>query len=104
MPYVASDHTKKYDPEALRQRIPGWGADSDPADRPSHPREKLQDPEDVGAHWTFPPRQEPSGSRERSVEHTMLPPVFGTVARAVGRLYEPPRRKPGPLSLNVSGF
>lgn len=78
MPYVASDHSKKYDPEALRQRIPGWGADSDPADRPSHPREKLRDPEDTGAHWTVPVRQEPVGNRERSVEHTAMTPVFGT--------------------------
>jgi hypothetical protein len=78
MPYVASDHSKKYDPEALRQRIPGWGVDSDPADRPSHPRERVVDPEANGAHWTFPVRQEPDGNRERSVEHTMLPPVFGT--------------------------
>jgi hypothetical protein len=77
MPYVANDHAKKYDPEELRRRIPGWGADSDPADRPSHPRESIE-PESTGAHWTFPVRQEPAGNRERSVEHTMLPPVFGT--------------------------
>ena len=77
MPYVASDHTKKYDPEALRQRIPGWGVDSDPADRPSHPRERI-DPEATGAHWTFPERQEYEGDRERSIEHQMLTPVFGT--------------------------
>jgi hypothetical protein len=77
MPYVASDHTKKYDPEELRRRIPGWGADSDPADRPSHPWHRRV-PEDTGAHWEFPERQKPTGDRERSVEHTMLPPVFGT--------------------------
>lgn len=77
MPYVASDHTKKYDPEALRRRIPGWGVDSDPADRPSHPRERTE-PEATGAHWTFPVLQEPREGRERSVEHEMLTPVFGT--------------------------
>jgi hypothetical protein len=77
MPYVASDHTKKYDPEALRQRIPGWGVDSDPADRPSHPRERTT-PEELGAHWTFPERQQSAGRRERSIEHQMLTPVFGT--------------------------
>ncbi|WP_374008606.1 hypothetical protein [Leifsonia sp. LS-T14] len=77
MPYVASDHTKKYDPEALRRRIPGWGVDSDPADRPSHPRERI-DPEATGAHWAFPERQKYEGRRERSIEHEMLPPVFGT--------------------------
>ncbi|WP_285114460.1 hypothetical protein [Leifsonia sp. fls2-241-R2A-40a] len=77
MPYVASDHTKKYDPDALRQRIPGWGVDSDPADRPSHPRERV-DAESTGAHWTLPVLQEPREGRERSVEHEMLTPVFGT--------------------------
>ncbi|WP_431246335.1 hypothetical protein [Leifsonia xyli] len=76
MPYVARDHTKKYDPEALRRRIPGWGVDSDPADRPSHPRERF-DPEATGAHWEFPERQEAAGYRERSIEHQMLTPVFG---------------------------
>ena len=77
MPYIASDHTKKHDPEELRARIPGWGVDKDPADRPSFPKERI-DPDATGAHWTFPPRQEPRGSRERSIEHAMLTPVFGT--------------------------
>jgi hypothetical protein len=78
MPYIAGDHEKHIDREALRARIPGWGVDSDPADRPSYPRERF-DPEGTGAHWTFPERQEPAGGfRERSIEHTMLPPVFGT--------------------------
>jgi len=88
MPYVASDHTKKYDPDALRQRIPGWGVDSDPADRPSYPRERRgpdgQGEPAPGAHWTIPPRQEPHGNRERSIEHTMLPPVFGTAQPLTG--------------------
>jgi len=77
MPYVASDHTKNLDREALRQRIPGWGVDSAPADRPSHPRERTV-PEDTGAHWTLPVLQEPREGREKSVEHSMLTPVFGT--------------------------
>jgi hypothetical protein len=77
MPYIASDHAKRYDPEALRQRIPGWGVDSDPADRPSHPRE-LVDAEHTGAHWTLPVLQEPREGRECSIEHEMLTPVFGT--------------------------
>lgn len=82
MPYTASQHEKKYSPEELRARIPGWGVDSDPADRPSYPRERRgpdgQGEPAPGVHWTFPRRQEPSGNRERSVEHEMLPPVFGT--------------------------
>ncbi|MFP3467479.1 hypothetical protein [Leifsonia sp. SIMBA_070] len=77
MPYVASDHRKKFDPEALRQRIPGWGVDSDPADRPSFPKERTE-PEDLGAHWDLPELQQPREGRERSVEHEMLTPVFGT--------------------------
>jgi hypothetical protein len=77
MPYTASDHTKHFDPDALRQRIPGWGVDKDPADRPSFPRERI-DPEATGAHWTLPELQQPRAGREKSVEHTMLPPVFGT--------------------------
>ncbi|MFF1571129.1 hypothetical protein ACFVWR_00135 [Leifsonia sp. NPDC058292] len=78
MPYIADDHRKQFSPDELRARIPGWGADADPSDRPSVPREKLDLP--TGAHWTFPDRQEPSAGRERSIEHGMLPPVFGTSA------------------------
>lgn len=63
--------------EELRARIPGWGVDLDPADRPSYPRERV---EPTGAHWELPERQPEHRPRERSVEHEMLPPVFGTVA------------------------
>jgi hypothetical protein len=64
-------------PEQLRQRIPGWGVDLDPRDRPSVP--KLQFQEDLtGAHWEFPERQPERYPRERSPEHGMLTPVFGT--------------------------
>ena len=63
--------------EELRARIPGWGADLDPADRPSYP--KLLDPRPrEGAHWEFPDRQPERTPRERSVEHAVLTPVFGT--------------------------
>jgi hypothetical protein len=64
-------------PDELRARIPGWGVDLDPKDRPSVP--KLQWQEDLtGAHWEFPERQPERYPRERSVEHGMLTPVFGT--------------------------
>lgn len=63
--------------DELRARIPGWGADLDPADRPSVPRE-VYDPAATGAHWEFPERQPEKWPRERSIEHAMLPPVFGT--------------------------
>jgi hypothetical protein len=63
--------------EKLRERIPGWGADLDPKDRPSVP--KLQVQEDLtGAHWEFPDRQPEKWPRERSIEHKFLTPVFGT--------------------------
>ena len=63
--------------DQLRARIPGWGADLDPADRPSYPRERFA-PEATGAHWEFPERQPEKWPRERSIEHQMLTPVFGT--------------------------
>ena len=61
----------------LRARIPGWGADLDPNDRPAVPQERF-DPDLSGAHWEFPERQPELRPRERSVEHASLTPVFGT--------------------------
>jgi len=63
--------------EELRARIPGWGVDLDPKDRPSVPKEKF-DPTFSGAHWEFPERQPELWPRERSIEHAFLTPVFGT--------------------------
>ena len=63
--------------EQLRARIPGWGADLDPKDRPSVPRERF-DRGLTGAHWEFPERQPEKWPRERSIEHKFLTPVFGT--------------------------
>jgi hypothetical protein len=74
--YVRDKRTPPPSREELRARIPGWGADLDPADRPSYP--KLQYPADTGAHWEFPDRQPETFPRERSIEHAMLTPVFGT--------------------------
>ncbi|GGA68691.1 hypothetical protein GCM10011490_18980 [Pseudoclavibacter endophyticus] len=64
-------------PDELRARIPGWGVDLDLADRPSHPKEQFIP---TGAHWDFPERQSEDRPRERSIEHQMLTPVFGTTA------------------------
>ena len=75
-PYVAGKARPKKSAEYLRSQIPGWGADLDPADRPSYPRE--QPGIETGAHWDFPERQPEKWPRERSVEHAFLPPVFGT--------------------------
>jgi hypothetical protein len=63
--------------DELRARIPGWGADLDPKDRPSVPKLQWQDGR-TGAHWEFPERQVEKWPRERSIEHAFLTPVFGT--------------------------
>ena len=63
--------------DELRARIPGWGVDLDPRDRPSVPRLQF-DPSLTGAHWEFPERQPENRPRERSIEHKFLTPVFGT--------------------------
>ncbi|MDG6110467.1 hypothetical protein Daura_28415 [Dactylosporangium aurantiacum] len=77
MTYTADKPLTAESSAALRARIPGWGADLDPRDRPSVPREKF-DPGLSGAPWDFPERQQERRPRERSIEHAMLPPVFGT--------------------------
>ncbi|MBD7956234.1 hypothetical protein H9651_01105 [Microbacterium sp. Sa4CUA7] len=76
MPYTADKPGSTPDTDALRARIPGWGADLDPADRPAFPREQ---PDIVtGAHWELPEQQPGGEGRERSIEHERLTPVFGT--------------------------
>ena len=75
--YVRNRRTPPPSREELRARIPGWGVDLDPADRPSHPKLRYA-PEETGAHWDFPERQPEKWPRERSIEHAMLTPVFGT--------------------------
>lgn len=82
-PYTAEKPQRTKSSDQLRGLIPGWGVDLDPKDRPSYPRERF-DPEATGAHWDFPERQEEKWPRERSIEHTMLPPVFGTSAPPKG--------------------
>lgn len=76
MPYTAAKPGTQPTPEELRGRIPGWGADLDPADRPAFPREVPGI--DTGARWELPDPQPVDGYRERSVEHERLTPVFGT--------------------------
>ena len=76
MPYTADKPGHAARPEVLRERIPGWGADLDRADRPAFPRE--QPGIVTGAHWQQPEQQPDLHRRERSVEHERLTPVFGT--------------------------
>jgi hypothetical protein len=82
MPYTSQKPPIAESSDALRARIPGWGVDLDPADRPSGRRLVLQ--EDTGAHWDFPDRQPEKWPRERSLEHASLPPVFGTTCPPKG--------------------
>ena len=77
MVYTADKPKLAESSDDLRARIPGWGADLDPKDRPSVPQEQF-DPELNGAHWEFPERQPEKWPRERSIEHKFLTPVFGT--------------------------
>ena len=77
MTYTSEKPPLPVSTEELRARIPGWGVDLDPKDRPSVPREQF-DPNLSGAHWDFPERQPEKWPRERSIEHKFLTPVFGT--------------------------
>jgi hypothetical protein len=77
MAYTAGKPPLAESSDQLRARIPGWGVDLDPKDRPSVPRERF-DPAASGAHWEFPERQPELWPRERSLEHAFLTPVFGT--------------------------
>lgn len=76
MVYTA-DRPPVPDSDDLRARIPGWGVDLDPNDRPSVPRLKF-DLAVTGAHWDLPEQQPEKWPRERSIEHERLTPVFGT--------------------------
>jgi hypothetical protein len=77
MPYTADKPQLTQSSDELRARIPGWGADLDPRDRPAVPQQRY-DPAASGAHWEFPERQPELWPRERSIEHAQLTPVFGT--------------------------
>lgn len=77
MPYTPEQPKPAESSDQLRARIPGWGADLDPRDRPAVPKEKL-DPVLVGDPGRFPERQPERWPRERSIEHKFLTPVFGT--------------------------
>jgi hypothetical protein len=77
MPYTSQRTSTVESSEQLRARIPGWGADLNPSDRPCVPR--LQPRRDLDEPPSdLPPRQPELWPRERSIEHAMLTPVFGT--------------------------
>jgi hypothetical protein len=76
-PYLPCTPRTVRSSDELRAAIPGWGVDLDHDDRPSVPRERF-DPDASGAHWDLPDRQPQKWTRERSLEHLVLTPVFGT--------------------------
>ena len=77
-PYVADPPRRVPSAAELRERIPGWGSDLDPADRPSVPKLSREAGLATGAHWELPSQQEGADGRERSIEHAHVTPVFGT--------------------------
>ena len=77
MPYTPEKPALAPSRDDLRARIPGWGVDVDPKDRPSVPRLQF-DPNLSGARWELPQQQPEKWPRERSIEHSRLTPVFGT--------------------------
>src|SRR5918998_1021208 len=95
MAYTADKPALAESSDELRARIPGWGVDLDPKDRPSVPRERF-DPNLSGAHWDFPENQPEKWPRERSIEHKFLTPVFGTSC--------PPKGMSGGMRKYAYGF
>jgi len=83
IPYIRGVRPNIPSPEELRERIPGWGVDLDPADRPAYPREVV-DGVPEGVLWDYPDEQPETYPRERSIEHAQLTPAFGTVAPLQG--------------------
>lgn len=81
MAYTAQGPTRP-DSDELRARIPGWGVDL-PAAPPSDQTASTPAPIPE-AHWEFPDLQPENRPRERSIEHKMLTPVFGTAAPLKG--------------------
>ena len=75
--YVPDVPKMRETPEQLRARIPGWGADLDPADRPSHP-EAAARPGEHRCALALPRPAAGAEGRERSIEHAFVTPVFGT--------------------------
>jgi hypothetical protein len=77
------DDPRLHRSDELRARIPGWGVDIDPADRPSVPKEVVE-LDVIGPEGETPARQPELVPRERSIEHASLTPVFGTTVPPKG--------------------
>lgn len=72
--FPAPGHTSEHVPDDYRT-IQGWGADLDPKNRPSYPRELPSSVDTLRGdvkHW-----QQPTQKIHLSNEHPNLPPAFG---------------------------
>ncbi|MBC7692713.1 MAG: hypothetical protein H7222_13205 [Methylotenera sp.] len=72
-----------FDSIALARRIPGWGADLRPENRPGVPKEKVPD-NGTGAHWEQPEQQITSVRIFKTIERPEVTPVFGTTCAPKG--------------------
>jgi hypothetical protein len=88
MPYTAEKPDNAPAISDVRERVPNWGVDLDPAVRPAVPKERFV-AGSTGAHWDFPEQQPETYPRERTPEHKFLTPVFGTA--------QPPRGLSGAI-------
>ena len=82
MPYTSEKPGTTPDSDTLRERIPGWGADLDPADRPAFPREQPGIP--TGAHWDLPPAAV-DGAASREVRRAHAPDAGVRLGSAAAR-------------------
>ena len=64
------------DKNALQAKIPGWGADLRPENRPGVPKEKPA-PQGTGAHWKEPDQQRRDVKIFKTIERRDFTPVFG---------------------------
>jgi hypothetical protein len=82
---VESNHPARHDTgsASAHPRVPGWGADLEPANRPAVPRERTP-PRLENVHWTRPVQQEATVEILRSNERTGQSAVFGTTVPPVG--------------------
>jgi hypothetical protein len=70
-------------PPPSHEHIQGWGADLDHANRPAYPKERTP-PRLDNVPWDQPSPQPRTVEVLKSVEHPVLPPVFGTTVPPKG--------------------
>ena len=67
----------------MEDRVPGWGADLDPQNRPAYPKERTP-PRLEGVHWDHPDQQMSAIEVFISPERPGITPVFGTSVPPAG--------------------